>query len=96
MTPGTPLTGEQQTRVRDLFEGALDRPPHERAEWVAAQATDDSVVRREVLSLLDHDQRAGNFLTDSVLARLPDLLIDESPLAPGTAIGPYTIVTQNT
>jgi len=94
MTPGTPLTGEQQKRVRDLFEGALDRPPHERAEWVAAQAADDSVVRQEVLSLLDHDQRAGNFLTDSVLARLPDLLIDESPLAPGTVIGTYTIVKE--
>ena len=47
-----------------------------------------------MLSLLEHDQRAGNFLTDSVLARVPDLLDDDDPLTPGITIGTYTIVKE--
>jgi tRNA A-37 threonylcarbamoyl transferase component Bud32 len=90
----TPMTDAQQQRVRDVFEAALDHPLHERSAWAAQQVTDDPVVRSEVLSLLEHDQRAGNFLTDSVLARVPDLLAEDDPLTPGTTIGTYTIVKE--
>src|SRR4051812_50113591 len=89
-----PITSAQQQRVRELFEAALDLPSHERGAWAARLSADDTAVRDEVLSLLDHDQRAGNFLTDSALARVPDLLAEDGALSAGTTIGAYTIVRE--
>jgi serine/threonine-protein kinase len=88
------MTPAQRQRVRDIFEGALDRRPAERATWAAGQAGDDPVVREEVLSLLDYDRRAGSFLTEPILERVPDLLADDGPLQAGTALGSFTIVRE--
>jgi predicted Ser/Thr protein kinase len=92
------MNAEQRRRVREIFESALDRDPALRAAWVEASAPDDSQVRAEVMSLLDHHVRAGSFLADGVAARLPELLADEAvhdaALAPGTVIGSYTIVRE--
>ena len=87
------MTSEQWQQVRDLFEAALDRGTVDIAGWVNSQ-TADTRVRAEVLSLLEHHSRAGSFLADPVVERVPDLLIDEEGLAPGTTIGPYTIVRE--
>jgi serine/threonine protein kinase len=87
------MTSAQHRRVRDLFEGALDRDPEEAHEWVARAAADDVAVRDEVLSLLNHHSRAGEFLSSSILETAPELLAD-APLAPGTVIATYTIVRE--
>jgi hypothetical protein len=55
------MTTEQHQRVREIFEAALDHDASQRAPWVARQAADDPAVRDEVISLLDHHGRAGNF-----------------------------------
>src|SRR5205085_1933055 len=86
------MTPEQWQRVRALFEAALDRGPSDAASWAMREAADDDLVRAEVLSLLAHHSRAGAFLSEPIADRLPDLLKDEEALAPGTAIGSYTIV----
>ena len=88
------MTTEQHLRVREIFEAALDRDASQRAPWVARQAADDPAVRDEVISLLDHHGRAGNFLTEPIVERVPDLLADEAVLAAGTALGAYTIVKE--
>ena len=88
------MTGEQRRRVRDLFEAALDRDATEIAAWVAREAADDSAVRAEVLSLVDHHSRAGAFLAQPIVEQAADLLADEEPLAPGARIGDYTIVRE--
>jgi serine/threonine protein kinase len=87
------MTADQWQQVRDLFEAALDRETDTIASWVNSQ-TPDTRVRAEVLSLLEHHSRAGSFLAEPVGAHAPDLLSDEDALAPGTPIGPYTIVRQ--
>jgi hypothetical protein len=85
------MTPEQQRRVRDLFEAALDRDPEGGLRtWIDQEAAGDSAVRDEVLSLLDHHSRAGAFLSHAIVEAVPDLLTDE-PLTPGTKIGPYAI-----
>jgi len=84
------MTSSQQRRVRDLFEQALDREPADAAAWVAGEARDDSTVRAEVLSLLAHHSRAGDFLSQPVVERFPALLDDE-PYAAGALVGPYVI-----
>jgi eukaryotic-like serine/threonine-protein kinase len=88
------MTTDQRQRVREIFEAALDRDSSQRAEWVAQQAADDPAVRDEVISLLDHHGRAGSFLTEPIVERVPDLLADEAVLAPGTTLGAYTIVKE--
>jgi len=88
------VTGEQRRRVRDLFEAAMDRDATDVAAWVAREAADDSAVRAEVLSLVDHHSRAGAFLAQPIVEQAADLLMDDEPLAPGARIGDYTIVRE--
>ncbi len=87
------MTPDQVQRVRDLFEAALDHAPADVAAWLNGQ-TSDTRVRGEVLSLLDHHSRAGSFLAEPAVERLPHLLAEEEALAPGTVVGPYTIVRE--
>src|SRR5919198_4123967 len=94
------MTSEQQQRVRDLFEQALDVDPSQAASWVSSRS-DDPAVKQEVLSLLEHHSRAGAFLQEPIVDRLPELLAsdeehdeDAEPLAPGAVIGTYTIVRE--
>ena len=89
------MESAQRRRVRDLFEAALDREPAADAhDWIAREAADDPVVRDEVLSLLTHHSRAGEFLSQPIADRVPDLLADDQPLAPGAKVGAYTIVRE--
>jgi serine/threonine protein kinase len=88
------MTADQRQRVREIFEAALDRDSGEHGSWVKRQAADDPEVRDEVISLLDHHLRAGNFLTEPVVERVPDLLADDAALTPGTTRGVYTIVRE--
>jgi hypothetical protein len=81
------MTAEQRRRVRDLFEAAVDRDATDIVAWVEREAADDSIVRAEVLSLVDHHSRAGAFLVQPIVEQAADLLADEEPLAPGSCIG---------
>jgi len=87
------MTPEQQRRVRDLFEAAIDHDPSGIQSWIAREAADDPAVRDEVLSLLDHHSRAGAFLSHAIVDAVPDLFLDE-PLGPGTTIGSYTVIRE--
>jgi hypothetical protein len=83
------MTSDQQRRVRDLFEAAVEREPSGLRSWIAREAADDPAVRDEVLSLLDHHSRAGAFLSHAIVDAVPDLLLDE-PLPPDTKIGSHS------
>jgi serine/threonine protein kinase len=72
----------------------VDRDATDIVAWVEREAADDSVVRAEVLSLVDHHSRAGAFLVQPIVEQAADLLTDEEPLAPGTCVGTYTIVRE--
>ena len=87
------MTSDQQRRVRDLFEAAVEREPSGLQSWIAREAADDPAVRDEVLSLLDHHSRAGAFLSHAIVDAVPGLLFDE-PLPPDTKIGSYTIIRE--
>jgi serine/threonine-protein kinase len=76
------MTAEQRRRVRDLFEAAVDRDATDIVAWVEHEAADDSIVRAEVLSLVDHHSRR-RLLVQPIVEQAADLLADEEPLAPG-------------
>jgi eukaryotic-like serine/threonine-protein kinase len=88
------MTTDQQRRVARLFEAAVDRDPASAARFVAAEAADDSAVRNEVVSLLASHARAGEFLQRPIADAAPDLFEDDPTLAPGTNVGPYTILSE--
>ena len=89
------MESAQRRRVRDLFEAALDREPATDVhDWIAREAADDPIVRDEVLSLLTHHSRAGEFLSEPIAERVPDLLADDQPLPPGAKVGAYTILRE--
>jgi serine/threonine protein kinase len=89
------MTAEQQRRVRDLFEAALEHEPASDAgAWIAREADDDPMVRDEVLSLLNHHSRAGAFLSQPIAEHVPELLGDDEPLLTGAKVGLYTIVRE--
>src|SRR5688572_33393580 len=85
---------DQHQRVREIFEAALDRDAAERRPWTARQAADDPAIRDEVLSLLDHHERAGAFLSQPIVERIPELLADDAVLMPGTTLGAYTVIRE--
>ena len=86
------MTSEQHRRVRELFEAAVDRDAR-RASIVGRRAgRRDPAVRDEILSLLDHHERAGAFLSEPIVERVPELLAEEAVLLPGTVLGAYTII----
>jgi serine/threonine-protein kinase len=90
------MTPDQQRRVRDVFEAAIDRDPAEARTWIAA-CVEDPTVRDEALSLLDHHSRAGRFLNDGIDV-LSDLLAaeadDPGPIDEGTMIGGYRVIRE--
>ncbi len=88
------MNTEQRRRARDLFEHALEHEPADVVRWLEEAAADDSVVRAEVRSLLDHHSRAGAFLTQPVAEAAPHLLEEEHTLEPGTVLGSYTVVRE--
>ena len=67
------MTPDQWRRARDLFERALDEAPADVDAWLAMQL-EDPAVAGEVRSLLAHHSRAGAFLQQPVLDRVPGLL----------------------
>ena len=98
------MTDQRWQRTKALFQAAVERPPSERAAFVAAAAGDDDELRREVEALLASDA-AGR----SVLDRLPlagaaaiaaassdpagDETLLQMALKPGYRIGPYEVGT---
>jgi eukaryotic-like serine/threonine-protein kinase len=99
------MTGQRWGRAKALFQAAVDRPPAERAAFVAAETGDDDELRRDVEALL-----ASDAADRSVLERLPladvsgivaaaaaNCAADETnqytTLKPGSRIGPYEVVT---
>jgi hypothetical protein len=76
------MTRDQQRRVRDLFEAALDRERADAERWLVDAAGDDQEVLEEVLSLLAHDSGAGRFLDHGITDLTAQLLVANDALAP--------------
>jgi serine/threonine-protein kinase len=78
---------DQWTRVKQIFQSALDRAPQERAAFVHEACRGDEHVRTEVESLLLAHQEAGNFAEQGAEPRDVDLDLI------GRQIGSYRILS---
>ena len=78
-------------RVKDVFQGALIRPAHERAAFLDEACAADAELRREVESLLASHEEAGRFLSEP--APLGAALAESgASSAPRTRVGPYRVL----
>jgi eukaryotic-like serine/threonine-protein kinase len=75
-------------RVKEVFEGALERQGDERAAFLDRACDGDEEVREEVESLLRSYEVAGSFMESPAVAHA-DL---EQKLTPGQRVGHYQIV----
>ena len=86
------MTSAQFARVKELFHGALERPPSEREQWLREAAGSEVDLLREAWALLDAHDTAGDFLSQPAAVPLDDL-VEPAP-GPGTRLGPYTIIEE--
>ena len=89
----TPFDPARWAKVRDLVEGALERPPADRAAWLDANTAGDPELRAEVERLLAADERSGARLdTPLDLATLMDEESETSvSLGTGARVGTYAV-----
>ena len=90
------MTDDRWPRIRQLFEAVVDRPPVERAGFLAAATAGDDVLRHEVEALLAADAAAVGLseqwpaASDSALAALRgavDGIHSDDPPSPGLTAG---------
>ena len=96
------MTGARWRQVKTLFQATIERPPSERAAFLAAAAGDDEGLRREVESLLASDSAEPDFTNRLPIAeRSPSIATSETtesdqltrPHLEGERIGPYQLLS---
>src|SRR6185295_16481058 len=79
-------------RVKEIFEGALERHGAEREAFLDRACEGDADVREEVESLLRSYEVAGSFMEAPAVAQAADDLASEQKLTPGQRLKHYQIV----
>jgi serine/threonine protein kinase/Tol biopolymer transport system component len=80
-------------RVKEVFEGALERHGAERETFLDRECGDQTDVRKEVESLLHSYEVAGSFMESPAVAQAADSLVEAEPkLTPGQRVKHYQIV----
>jgi len=84
------MSDARWSKLRGLFEGALDVDAAERSAWIVAHTEGDEALRAEVLRLLEEETRSGGKLSSAALPRWstwdPEQLV-------GRELGGYTLVS---
>ena len=79
-------------RVKEVFEGALERDGDERQAFLDRECSDDPDLRAEVESLLRSYEVAGSFMEAPAVAHAADSLGAGQKLNPGQRVKHYEIV----
>jgi serine/threonine protein kinase len=91
------LTPERWGLIRQIFDGALERPDVDRAAYLRVVCARDDELRREVESLLSSHAAAGDFL-DKPAAHVSGMThtlvssgVEVPEYPPGYRVGPYQL-----
>jgi eukaryotic-like serine/threonine-protein kinase len=85
------MTPERLAQIEELYHAAREREPGALSDFLAQACGSDQELRREVESLLEHDDVSGPMM-QPVLEIAADLLNDPAALPVGGAISHYRIV----
>ena len=87
------MTPERLQKLQELFDGARDRAPAERASFLAEACGNDDALRRAVESLLVHHEQANSFIESPATVVAADLFADEPHESlVGQSIGRYEVL----
>jgi serine/threonine protein kinase len=93
------LTPQRWEQIRQVFDGALERPAKDRAAYLRVLCARDDELRREVETLLRSSEQAGEFLEtpaahlSQFVSRGPSHNDDDAGAFPeGYRLGPYQFV----
>ena len=91
-SPEVPLTPQRWAQIRQIFDGALERPAKDRAAYLRVLCARDEELRREVESLLRSHEQSDEFL-ETPAAQLSQIVFpaddDISEYPQGYRVGPY-------
>ena len=88
------MTPERWSRVREIFDGVLERPPRDRAAYLRVVCAGDDEARHEVESLLASHEDSTDFL-ETPAVNLAQAFVSSGALAEdneypaGYRLGPY-------
>jgi eukaryotic-like serine/threonine-protein kinase len=91
------LTPERWAQIRQIFDGALERPEVDRAAYLRVVCARDDELRREVETLLSSHDSAGDFLDkpaanlSGITHTLTSASVDLQEYPPGYRAGPYEL-----
>ncbi len=87
------MGSERWRRVESLYHAALERSPEQRADYLREVCGTDETLRRELESLLGHEQHAIDFLESPPALSGADLASGAAAAAvrTGQRVGPYVI-----
>jgi len=80
--------------IERLFQGAVDRPPSERAEFLKKACAGDEALRLEVESLLVNDNNATTAIDSLVAGDLRVIAQNSDAAEIGLRVGPYRLVRE--
>src|SRR5918997_692107 len=89
------MTPERWRHIKEVFHGALARPPAERASFIDSACVGDEAGRREVSQLVSAHEEQDEFLDTPAFEVLARSLAGAEPagLAEGQSVGRYRIVS---
>ena len=79
------------TRIRELFDAAVELPPADRRAFVERETAGDGAVRSEVESLLASFDLSGSFLEDAGRELVRDALEQGAATLTGMRVGAYEV-----
>src|SRR6516164_7215292 len=96
------MTDDRWLRIEEIFQQATDLPPADRSQFLAEACAGDDGTRREIESLLAHDQSQNDVLVAAIseaVGELPDELLNSEAATtepePGDLLDPsVTLGTQ--
>ncbi|MDQ2920772.1 MAG: hypothetical protein M3R52_04035, partial [Acidobacteriota bacterium] len=87
------MTPERWQEIEAVLQGALDRPPLERASFVDDACACDEELKEEANSLISAYDEAGDFIEQPAIAQdARVLVVGDADGNIGREIGPYRII----
>ncbi|WP_213807491.1 serine/threonine-protein kinase [Granulicella sp. dw_53] len=80
--------------IEEIFQGALQRPPTERKQYIEEACGNDRELIPEIESLLESDNDAENALRSLIADDLKEITKVTSPSEVGLQLGPYLLVRE--
>ena len=88
------MTPERWEHIKEVFYGALERPPGERAPFIDSACGGDEAARREVSQLISAHEETGEFLDAPAFEVAAKSLAGSEPegLVDGQAVSHYRVI----